>query len=55
MAAARLLGMPLHSERERAAFAPGALANPRRVRLFVDLDGDARQWNAARRVCRHPG
>ncbi|WP_250032483.1 multicopper oxidase domain-containing protein [Paractinoplanes maris] len=42
----RLLGMPLHSERELAAFAPGAVADPRPGALFVDLDGDAAAWNA---------
>ncbi|GAA2486595.1 hypothetical protein Ahu01nite_014310 [Winogradskya humida] len=42
----RLLGMPLHSAKELAAFAPGVVANPRPGALFVDLDGDAAVWNA---------
>jgi manganese oxidase len=41
----RLLRMPLHSETELAAFAPGAVADPQPGQLFVDLDGDAALWN----------
>ncbi|WP_305784528.1 multicopper oxidase domain-containing protein [Symbioplanes lichenis] len=41
----RLLGMPLHSDKELAAFAPGAVANPQPGMLFVDLDGDQARWN----------
>jgi hypothetical protein len=42
-----LLQMPKHSDHEFAAFADGAKANPQSGALFVDLDGDARRWNAA--------
>lgn len=40
-----LLRMPKHSAKELDAFAPGCLANPQPGALFVDLDGDALQWN----------
>jgi hypothetical protein len=43
----RLLGLPPHSAKELAAFAPGVVADPRPGALFVDLDGDARTWNDA--------
>ncbi|MEV7624915.1 multicopper oxidase domain-containing protein [Actinoplanes sp. NPDC089786] len=43
----RLLGMPPHSELEAGAFPPGVVADPRPGAVFVDLDGDAAEWNAA--------
>ncbi|HWM57418.1 MAG TPA: multicopper oxidase domain-containing protein [Pseudonocardia sp.] len=42
----RLLQMPLHSDLEAAAFAPGVVARPRGGMLFVDLDRDSVCWNA---------
>lgn len=41
----RLLRMPLYSPKEKAAFDPGCIANPRPGALFVDLDKLARTWN----------
>ncbi|MDN5914180.1 MAG: multicopper oxidase domain-containing protein [Pseudonocardia sp.] len=42
----RLLRMPNHSVDEYAAFAQGCKNDPQPGALFVDLDGDARTWNA---------
>lgn len=42
----RLLGMPDHSPLEANAFPAGVVADPRPGAVFVDLDGDARAWNA---------
>lgn len=41
-----LLQMPLHNDTELAAFAEGCRLDPKPGALFVDLDGDARRWNA---------
>ncbi|MFG1610368.1 multicopper oxidase domain-containing protein [Actinoplanes sp. NPDC049265] len=43
----RLLGLPPHSPLEAGAFPAGVVADPRPGAVFVDLDGDAAQWNAA--------